>query len=246
MLLRTAFGLTLTTALTLLAGCSSGEDLADAARGSPDAPARGTPTADDAVRPAAAGRSSDDAGRLTGVVDDAGLAAQNEVPASITFDEFCRQAELTITRWELPPALTDQIERGAIELRYRIPPGAEPLTIWMGVNIEVGDVTIGDVIRLDPAQRATFANADPSVPFPAIVMSHDFDVELDGRTRTIEVPITLASAQMFDGANGWRWSDLTETPFEVSDPRVLARFRADDVRVRLDGEFCTPVFVPLP
>ena len=222
----------------MLFGCGSGNDPANA----PDARDRVTPpiasappsATRDAAQDAAAGPSNGPA-----TSSDAGTAV-------ISFPEFCAQAELAITRWELPPALTDKIERGAIELRYRIPPGAEPLTIWLGVNIEVGDVTIGDVIRLDSAQQATFPTADPSAPFPASVMSHGFDVELDGRTRTIEVLITLPSEQMFDGNNGWRWSDFTQTPFEVSDPWVLARFRADGVRVHLDGEFCTPVFVPLP
>ncbi len=232
-LLRIIFGLALTTAAALFVACGS--------VGEPSSPDR---EGSDIATTSSASASPD--ATANGGTPAASATASPEATAAISFPEFCAQAELSITRWELPPALTDQIERGTIELRYRIPPGAEPLTIWMGVDIEVGDVTIGDVIRLDPGLAATFANADPSAPFPASVMSHGFDVELDGRTRTIEVIITLPSEQAFDGTEGWRWSDLTETPFEVSDPWVLAMFRADGVRVRLDGEFCTPVFVPLP
>ena len=234
MLLRTALGLTMATVAALFVACGAADGR--------------SPPNGDGVRAAPRRRSRAPRrtpARALWYPAEPPTASAAATPA-IGYPEFCSQAELSITRWELPPALTDKIERGAIELRYRIPPGAEPLTIWMGVDIEVGDVTIGDVIRLDPAQQATFANADPSAPFPAIVMSHGSDVKLDGRTRTIEVPITLPSEQLFDGAEGWRWSDLTATPFEVSDPWVLARFRADGVRVRLDGEFCTPVFVPLP
>ena len=232
MLLRTALGLTMATVAALFVACGGADG-------------RSPPNGDGARAAPPIASAAPDASAGTVVPAEPATASAAATPA-IGYPEFCSQAELSITRWELPPALTDKIERGAIELRYRIPPSAEPLTIWMGVDIEVGDVTIGDVIRLDPAQQATFANADPSAPFPALVMSHGFDVELDGRTRTIEAPITLPSEQLFDGAEGWRWSDLTATPFEVSDPWVLARFRADGVRVRLDGEFCTPVFVPLP
>lgn len=228
---RTALGCALAVATALLAGCGSGEEPASGA-GPRAAP------------PLASATASTTSTAVVGAGSPSSASASS-TPA-IGFPDFCSQAELSITRWELPPALTDQIERGAIELRYRIPPGAEPLTIWMGVDIEVGAVTIGDVLRLDPSQQATFPNADPSALIPASVMSHGFDVEPDGRTRTIEVAITLPSEQMFDGASGWGWSNLTRSPFEVSDPWVLWSFRADGVRVRLDGEFCTPILVPLP
>jgi hypothetical protein len=217
-------------ALLLAAACGSG-DSRDVEPEREDATTSRAATST-AVATAASGAQADD------------RAAAAATPA-ISFPEFCARAELTITRWVLPPTLTDQIERGAIELRYRIPPGAEPLTVWMGVDIEVGDVTVGDVLAIDPAARAMFPNANPATEVPAIIMSHGFDVELDGRTRTIEVPIVLPSAASFDGASGWRWSELTPPPFAVSEPWVSATFRADGVRVRLDGEFCSPVFVPL-
>ena len=113
-----------------------------------------------------------------------------EVRASITAGEFCRQAELTITRWDLPEALGDHVQLGNIELRYRLPPGAEPVTIWMGVNLELGRITFGDLFRLDRSLAELFPNADPRAPFPTMIPSHSFDLETDNRTRTISVLIT--------------------------------------------------------
>ena len=233
------------TVAALFVACGSGEDLADAARGSPEAPERGartaTPTADDAVQPAADFWGSDDSGRLTAEVDDVGY----EVRASITAGEFCRQAELTITRWDLPEALGDHVQLGNIELRYRLPPGAEPVTIWMGVNLELGRITFGDLFRLDRSLAELFPNADPRAPFPTMIPSHSFDLETDNRTRTISVLITLPDQDSYDRTERWRWSSLSPPPFGVGPPVVLATFSASGTRVRLDGRHCTPIVLPL-
>ena len=167
-------------------------------------------------------------------------------PPPISAVEFCEQAQLSITRWELPPVLTDQIERGSIELRYRLPPGAETLIVWMGATIEVGSVTFGDVFGVDPSLRAMFPNADPEGVIPATIPSHGFDLEFDSQTHTIEVPITFPPEANFDATATWRWSRLSPPPFVVGEPWVLATFRADGVRVRMDGQHCTPVIPPLP
>ena len=185
------------TVAALFVACGSGEDLAGAARGAPNAPERGTrtatPTTDDAVQPAAADFwGSDDQGRFWSEVDDAGY----EVRASITAGEFCRQAELTITRWDLPRALGDRVQLGNIELCYRLPPGAEPLTIWMGVNLKLGRITFADLFRLDRSLAELFPNADPRAPFPTMIPSHSFDLETDNRTRTEPDPVLRDSSRV--------------------------------------------------
>ena len=224
---RAALGLTLTIATALLVGCGSGDEPANA----PDARAERTPSTTrsaEAVQPGAADQPADDAA------------------AAITADEFCRLAELTITRWDLPAALGDDTQIGSIELRYRLPPGAEPITVWMGANLELGDITFGDLFRLDPALLELFPNADPGAAFPTKIPSHGFDLETDTRTRTISVLITLPAQDLFDRAEPWRWSSLSPPPFRVGAPEVLATFRASGTRVRLDGRHCTPILLPLP
>ena len=211
----------------LLAACGADEDEEDEA----------APTA--ATSPAATAMATSTAAATP-------IAAEADSAVTISAREFCEEAELTITRWDLPATLSDGIERGTIELRYRLPPGAEALLVWMGVPIEVGPVTFGDLFRIDPSLQASFPNADPSAVMPATVGSHGFDLEQDGRTHTIRVPITLPTEGSFDGAAPWRWSSLATPPFALGAPEVLATFRAEGTRVRLDGRFCTPVIVPLP
>lgn len=171
--------------------------------------------------------------------------ADTSVPP-ISAWEFCQQAVLTITRWDLPPTLGDGIQRGTIELRYRLPPGAEPLVLWLGATIEVGDVTFGDLFALDPTLHSLFPNADPAATFPTTIPSHGFDLEEDSQLHTIEVAITLPSEAMFDTAEPWQWSSLSPPPFLIGEPWLVATFRADGTRVRLDGEHCTPIILPLP
>ena len=116
----------------------------------------------------------------------------------------------------------------------------------MGARIEVGEVTFGDLFRLNPALAIEFPNADPRGIVPATIPSHGFDIVFDGRTYTIVVPITLPPKRSFDNTSGWRWSELTPLPFAIGDPWVSATFRADGVRVRMDGQYCTPIIPPLP
>ena len=147
----------------------------------------------------------------TAAATAAATPGDTEADSTVTISarEFCEQADLTITRWELPPALTDSLERGTIELRYRVPPGAEVLVVWMEARIEVGEVTFGDLFRLNPALAIEFPNADPGGIVPATIPSHGFDIVFDGRTHTIVVLITLPPERSFDDTSGWRWSELT-------------------------------------
>lgn len=231
MRVRTALGLILTIATALLVGCGSGDGSPDAAGEPPDARAERTPSG---ARPADAAQP------------DAPDQPSDDTAGAIAADEFCRLAELTITRWDLPAALGDDAQIGSIELRYRLPPGAEPLTVWMGANLELGDITFGDLFRLDPALLELFPNADPGATLPTKIPSHSFDLETDNRTRTISVLITLPAQDIFDRAEPWRWSSLSPPPFLVGTPEVLATFRASGTRVRIDGQHCTPIFLPLP
>ncbi len=176
-------------------------------------------------------------------------AATTPEPAStppIDYIDFCHQAEFTPIDWNLPAVLTDSLQDGTITLRYRLPPGAEPLLIWMGVPIEPESVTIGELIASNPAVADVFPNADRQARFPSTITSDGFDLEIDGQTHLVQVHILLPTEQGYDNANGWRWSDFTDPPFDVGEPIVAARFRADGVRVDLDGTHCTPRIIPLP
>ena len=143
-------------------------------------------------------------------------------------------------------ALDDDVQLGSIELRYHLPPGADPVMVWMGVNLELGNITFGDLFRLDRSLAELFPNADPRATFPTMIPSHSFDLETDNRTRTISVLITLPAQDTYDRTEPWRWSSLSPPPFSVGTPVVLATFRAGGTRVRLDGRHCTPIVLPLP
>ena len=159
--------------------------------------------------------------------------------------DFCAQAELTAIDWDLPDVLTGSLQEGTITLRYRIPPGAEALLIALGVVIEPGSITIGQLLDARPGLASQFQNADRTAPIPAIRIADGFDLEIDGQTHVIEVGILLPSEQLYDGGE-WAWSDFTDPPFAVGEPVVSARFRADGVRVDMDGVHCTPRIYPLP
>ena len=198
-------------------------------------------------------------------------AATTPEPASTTpidYVDFCSQAEFTPVDRNLPAVLTDSLQDGTITLRYRLPPGAEPLLIWMGVPIEPESVTSGELIASNAALAALFPNAgsrgalpsiasnaalaalfpnaDRGARFPSTITSDGFDLEIDGQVHVIAVHILLPTELGYDSGNEWRWSDFTDPPFGVGEPIVAARFRADGVRVDLDGTHCTPRIIPLP
>jgi len=228
-----ALGCALAVATAILLGCGSGDEPRDVSGAAQNARAGDLPRTASTAEP----DQADTTDRASDDVDGA---------TAITAAEFCRQAELTITRWDLPDTLGDEVQIGSIELRYRLPPGAEPLVVWMGANLELGAITFGELLSLDPALEELFPNADPDAILPSKVPSHGFDLETDNRTRTISVLITLPAQEMFDGAAPWRWSSLSPPPFAVGAPEVVATFRASGTRVRLDGRHCTPILLPLP
>ncbi len=164
---------------------------------------------------------------------------------AISHVDFCAQAELTAIDWDLPDVLTGSLQEGTITLRYRLPAGAEPLLIALGVTIEPGSITIGELLDARPGLASQFQNADRSAPIPAIIPADGFDLEADGQTHVLEVGILLPSEQLYDGGD-WAWSDFTDPPFAVGEPVVNARFRADGVRLDMDGVHCTPRIYPLP
>ena len=165
-------------------------------------------------------------------------AATIPEPAStppIDYVDFCSQAEFTAVDWNLPAVLTDSLQDGTITLRYRLPPGAEPWLIWMGVPIEPESVTFGELIASNPALADAFPKADRRARLPSTVTSDGCDLEIDGTVHVITVHILLPTGRGYDNANEWRWSDFTDPPIAVSEPIVAARFRADGVRADLDG-----------
>ena len=164
---------------------------------------------------------------------------------AVSHVDFCAQAELTAIDWDLPDVLTGSLQEGTITLRYRLAPGAEPLLIALGVTIEPGSITIGELLDVRPGLASQFPNADRAAPIPSIIPADGFDLEADGQTHVIEVGILLPSEQLYDGGE-WAWSDFTAPPFTVGEPVVNARFRADGVRLDMDGVHCTPRIYPLP
>ena len=217
-----ASGLLLLAAGSLLAGCGAIANDQPSTAGTPPALATGSPLAPPpaSVTPAAT--------------------------PEIEYTDFCARAEFTVVDWELPAVLTDSLQDRTITLRYRLPPGAEALLIWMGVAIEPEALTVGVLVASDPALAQAFPNADPRALVPSTIASDGFDLEIDGQTHTIRVHILLPTEQSYDGANEWRWSQFAEPPFEGGAPLVSARFRAGGVRVDLDGRHCTPRILPLP
>ncbi|MDA0256681.1 MAG: hypothetical protein O3C25_02925 [Chloroflexi bacterium] len=173
-------------------------------------------------------------------------AASPSATPSIAAEDFCRVAELTVVDWELPPTLSDGLQQGRITLRYRIPPGAESVLLWLGVVVEPRSVTVGEIVAADPALTALFPAADPATVVPAAIPSDGFDIEADGVVRTIDVGVLLLTEAQFDGSAPWRWSRFTAPPFEVGPPIVSARFRASGIRIDMDGASCSPRFIPLP
>lgn len=91
----------------------------------------------------------------------------------------------------------------------------------------------------NPGLADVFPNADRRAPFPSTIISDGFDLEIDGQTHLVPVHILLPTERGYDGGAEWRWPDFTDPPFELGDPIVVARFRADGVRVDLDGTYCT-------
>jgi hypothetical protein len=165
--------------------------------------------------------------------------------APLTAAEFCERAELTIIDSNIPERLTDQPASGTMILRYRLPPGAEAISIWIGVDIEI-DATIGDLVRSHPELARAFPRADPGTPFPATIPSGGFELEQDGIERTVQISITFPTEQQFDGSEPWRWSSISTPPFRLGEPRLVANFRASGTRIRMDGHYCTPIILPLP
>ena len=222
---RTVARLGLIAAALLLAACSDALD---------DEPAEPTPTA-----PAAPSDSpTPDAGSPTPPVPTPTPEADPTV-APISSQDFCAQAQLSITRWDLPPVLTDEIQSGSIELRYRLPPGVETLTLWMGATIEVGLVTFGDVLQLDPALSQTFPNADPNAVFPGPSRA---TASKWSSTRSCTRSRWRSRSRRGElrSNGGVGWSRLSPPPFAIGEPWIAATFRADGVRVRMDGTHCTP------
>ena len=134
-------------------------------------------------------------------------AATTPEPTStppIDYVDFCSQAEFTSVDWNLPDVLTDSLQDGTITLRYRLPPGAEALLVWMGVPIDPESVTVGELIAANPALADAFPNADGRARIPSNAPTDGFDLEADGQTHLVQVHILLPTEQGYDNANAWR------------------------------------------